>query len=230
MTTDTFTAETATRLLTNHLKDPSRLEGGDKPRTYLGMSEIGQDEYTLTERLLARLRGEDEETPLSLHWYNWTGNFTEAEIIKALEFQGVRPAEGARQRTVVADFDARFRGHVDYVTSENVLVEIKTINWNGYQNVRRENFPKMAHYDQVQAYLAHGGFARAVIIYYCRDVPFFTWTRDEGPGGWLSETLQANLAPPMWAADVEPDQRQQDFLNQKAQRILAQVDRMGMGG
>ncbi len=209
-------------MLTANLRDPAR-NNYEGPRMYLGMSEIGQDQYELFQGLLARFRG--EETPIEdrMHWYNWTGNFCEAELIKALEAQGLKPAEGGKQRTVVADFDPRFRGHVDYVAEDNTLLEMKTITWYGFAKLRDENRPRDAHVAQVQAYMRHGGFDRAVIIYYARDVPYRVW---DGvyKTGWVEAALRQEHTPALWAFEVEPHQTYQSRLDEKARSILVWLD------
>jgi len=175
------------------LREQSGLE---KHRPYLGMSGIGQCPRKL---YLEFVNGRPEPTDQS-HWYCWTGYLHEQAIVNLL---GEVPA---RQMEVVADFDERFRGHVDYPLGE-LVVDIKSVSWDKYGRVRANGTALAEHIKQMQMYMRHGGFARAALVYIARDVPHKEW---------------AGL--PLWVYEVEYLPDLADELDAKARAILAAVD------
>ena len=191
-----------------------RMEAGaglHEYRNYLGMSGIGgcprEQYFRMTD---------PEPSDQRLQWYGWTGYLHEAGVkcLLGRERDGVLTFLGARGlgRELVADFDGRYRGHVDVELSDGTLVEVKTTGWRKLlQQIKKER-AKPRHYDQVQAYLKHGPYARAVVVYVARDIPHMSFYKQ---GGWL---------PPFWCVDVEPWPARQEMLDQKAKAILKAVD------
>lgn len=179
--------------LVKSLRENSGLE---QHRPYLGMSGISQCPRKLYLEFVSGRRPPTDQQ----HWYCWTGYLHEAAILHLL---GVKP--GA-QVEVVAAFDARFRGHVDWSVGSDVI-EIKSVTWNKFNTIKINNRPQSEHNQQVQMYLRHGNWRGAQIIYIARDVP-----HREFDGA------------PFWVFEVRPDDTLADRLDQKARNILAAID------
>jgi len=83
------------------------------------------------------------------------------------------------RREVVADFDDRFKGHVDYVLKDGTLVEIKTVTWAAFCRLGEHvpHVPRWRDVGQVGLYAHHGRFTDAVIIYIPRDVDYDIYLR-----------------------------------------------------
>jgi len=111
-------------------------------------------------------------------------------------------------KELVADFDERYRGHTDYELPDGTLVEIKSTRWDKFVEIvhvkPRGNF---RHIAQVQAYMRHGNYSHAILIYVARDMPHRDWEF------------------PFWCVDVPRDERLMDELDEKAKMILAAIDK-----
>ncbi len=178
--------------------------GLEQRRAYLGMSQIGRCPRQL---YWAMVEGRsDTEMNEQRHWFCWTGYLHEAAM---LELLGVDVSQQGVE--IVADFDRRFRGHVDCVLDSSGIAEIKSVSWRKFQRIREWNRPDHLHMKQVQSYLHHGipgaVWDRAFIIYLARDVPFPEWR------GF-----------PIWVFGVPYNEALARMLDVKAQRILAAVD------
>ena len=189
--------------------------GHDPERDYLGMSQIAKPE----EELLAMLKGKRWQPSRETHLKLRLGHLHEAEIKAALEHISWHELKEewsyfGKELEVVADFDPRFRGHIDgmFITAEkeHVLCEIKSIGgsyakgWPLDDIALNDDPPSVAlprkDFAQVQAYMRHGGYERCLMIYVCR-----------------SRGL-------IWTCEVRPDAAMQDRLDAKAKRVLARFD------
>lgn len=193
------------------LRDPSRIFRDE----YLGMSTIGGCPYEAYQSFF------DPPETDALRWYNWAGYMIEDSILTMLQMNGLELDESRTQEELIADFDDRYRGHVDGVTTDDILLEVKSINWSGFNKVREREQAAPRNYDQVQAYLTHGCYQGAVIIYVCRDVKYYAWT--EGPT-WAYYDREIGNFIGFYALDIEPDTPRQDYLDNKAKMILAAID------
>lgn len=182
--------------LAQALRQKSGLEGH---RPYLGMSGIG----SCPRKLYMEFIGGKERPSDQQHWYCWTGYMHEAAVIGLIA--GEQTVQ--RQVEVVAEFDPRFRGHVDYVLGSQV-VEIKSVGWEKFIKIRDEGRAQYEHRAQVQMYLRHGGWPKGLIIYIARDVPHREFD-----------------GPPFWVFEADPDRKLADTLDAKAREVLAAIDR-----
>lgn len=161
-------------------------------RAYLGMSKIGDCPRRVTRELLHRLIPTDE-----IHRMSYTGYDQEASILKMLvEARVALPYK----RELVSQFDERLRGHIDAVTVENDLLEIKSLSSLKFQRVDQTRRIHPRHYVQVQLYMRYGGYRQALVV--CRN-------RD------TYEHLLFHIAY---------DPAQAENYEQKAKRILAAWD------
>lgn len=130
-------------------------------RAYLGMSKIGDCPRRVTRELLHRLIPTDE-----IHRMSYTGYDQEASILKMLvEARIALPYK----RELVSQFDERLRGHIDAVTVENDLLEIKSLSSLKFQRVDQTRRIHPRHYVQVQLYMRYGGYRQALVVYRNRD-------------------------------------------------------------
>lgn len=169
--------------------------GHDERRDYLGMSGIGDCSRKQYFNYVEGRKADDQ-----LLWYSWTGYLHEGGLIKLF-------GRSKREVEVVADFDERFRGHVDLALTRQDLVEIKSTNWKKFQRIRYAGEPDLRHQYQVQMYMRHGGWERCFVVYIARDVPHKEF-----------EGL------PIFVTEVRPDKNRADRLDAKAKAILAAID------
>jgi len=175
-------------------------------RGYVGMSGIGGCPLDLYRRATATIPRDER-----LMWYGWTGYLHESAIknllgahrAAILTFLGGAVPVG---RELIADFDSRYRGHTDHELPDGTLIEIKSTNWRRYQQVQARG-PDPRHVAQVQAYMRHGGYPHAIIIYVARDIFHQEWD-----------------GLPFWCCDVPPDAAIMDILDDRAKAILASID------
>jgi len=187
----------AFRLKTELERELLENSGLEQRREYLGMSAIGRCPRALYQQYV---NGRSQMT-IRHHYFCWVGYLFEDALAglfgERLQARGVE---------VVADFDDRFRGHVDFVTVESDPVEVKSVSWHKFKAVRSGG-PTPPHWSQMQMYLHHGGWARGFIVYVARDA---LW-KELG-------TL------PLRVFEVRPSQPLVEQLNDKARRVLAAVD------
>lgn len=211
-------ALTATQKLTAWLRNPER-----SPRHigYLGMSGIGNCPRQQYWQFV-----DPEPTEDRLHWYNWIGYTIENSILTTLREAGLQFVEGGSQMDVIADFDDRFRGHIDHELVDGTLIEIKSINWPKYVRLRLNNQADQRNLDQVQMYLRHGGFSQALIVYVVRDVPHREW--DQVQPWDLNQSIVSrpdrDYFLPFWIAEVHPDRDRANKLDHRAMSILEAID------
>lgn len=128
-------------------------------RACLDMSKIGDCPRRVTRELLHRLIPTDE-----IHRMSYTGYDQEASILKMLvEARIALPYK----RELVSQFDERLRGHIDAVTVENDLLEIKSLSSLKFQRVDQTRRIHPRHYVQVQLYMRYGGYRQALVV--CRN-------------------------------------------------------------
>lgn len=168
-------------------------------RSYLGMSRIGYCPCQLYFELL------QEQPPLQdgSYWRSWLGLVLENAVGDLLDLQVERYAP-----ELIASFDNRFKGHVDFHTpDEQLLIEFKTVTWNAFHRIRVESVYPDSHAAQVQAYLQHGPWQQAVLVYMARDIP---------------NDRQGHI--PLWTFDIYPDQTIGESLDAKARMVLDAYD------
>lgn len=176
-------------------------------RGYVGMSGIGGCLYDLYMRARHNIPPSDR-----LKWYGLTGAWHEAAVKRLLgqDAEAVTTFLGYPnpEHELVADFDARYRGHYDAVMPDGTLIEAKSVNWKKFAQVKRYGAFE-PHEAQCQAYMRHGGFDHAILVYICRDMPH-------------KELFSP--ACPLWTVDVERNEAWMDNLDDRAQRVLAALD------
>jgi hypothetical protein len=174
-------------------------------RGYVGMSGIGGCPRDLYWRAIDPILASDQ-----LHWYGWSGYLHEAALKNLLGahreailtfLSGSLPVG----RELIADFDPRYRGHTDHEAPDGTLIEYKSTGWNKFLKIQQRG-AGLRHIAQVQAYMRHGNYPNAIIVYVARDVPHREWQI------------------PFWCLDVERDERMMDELDEKARMVLAAVD------
>ena len=201
--------------LSRFMRDLERVKPRDK--TYLGMSSIGQD----SDKIYLTMLKPAEVPSDSLCWYHWAGYMFEVAIMDALAAYGIPLDPAASQREIVADFDNRFRGHIDGATKDGkTVIEVKTLTWRKYQTVREKNAAYSEHIEQVLCYMRHGGFERGLIVYAPRDIDWRFWSNPYH--GWTNADETNHLA--FGCIEILPDEERQDALDQKAQMILSALD------
>lgn len=188
------------------LREKSGLEAH---RPYLGMSGIGG----CPRKLYFDFVEQREVAGDQQHWYCWTGYLHEGAVVELLgsvvsnpnqEEEGVKPWR--RQVEVVAGFDQRFRGHVDYIIGEFV-VEVKSVGWEKFCRIKEDGQAQYEHRAQMAMYLRHGGWQRGYIVYIARDVP------------------HREFEPPFWVFELEWDEGLMERMDRKARDVLAAIDR-----
>lgn len=187
----------------DNLKAKSGLE---QHRPYLGMSGISQCPRLLYTQFL---NGRGYQS-LQDHWNCREGYKEQAD---ALEMLG---AVNPKEVEVVAEWDARYKGHTDWETPDGDLVEIKSVYWDKFQWVVEHRRAKREHYEQIQAYMTHGGWKHCHLVYKARDVPTEQWKR---------ETISICGGIPVWVISVGLNREVSDRLDTKARVVLGAIDR-----
>jgi len=168
-------------------------DDADDGRTYLGMSQIGRCARALYNELTygrRRMRGAGIRL---CH----EGKVHEADILRRLKAQGVQLTNCNRE--LVADFDDRFKGHIDGEIDGDLL-ELKSVGFRDHLEDVRRRGARMKDRWQVQAYMAFGGYERALIVYK---------VRADGD---------------IWIVEVRRDEVMIEQLRRKAARVLDCVD------
>ncbi len=192
------------QLYIDNLKAKSGLE---QHRPYLGMSGISQCPKLLYNQFT---NGRGYQS-IRDHWNCRIGYLWQRE---ALDLLG---AVNPKESEVIAGFDARFRGHTDWETSEGDLVEVKSVGYEKFLDVFTKRRAFRGHYDQVQMYLEHGGFNHYChIVYVARDVP---------ESAWSGEVIRDCGGIPVWIVSVGLNREVSDRLDAKARMILGAIDR-----
>lgn len=109
-------------------------------------------------------------------------------------------------RELMADFDSRYRGHVDIVLLDGTLVDVKSVGPEKFVKLKRDGRGQYTHVCQMQAYMEHGPFHRGILLYVARNLPHFSWQL------------------PFWCVDVPRDEMLMKRLDEKAKSILAAID------
>jgi len=180
--------EISDQLLTWTIKN-----SGAEHRQYLGMSAISACPTELY-RWMTRGRHWDTRSHLSCY----SGYLFESDIkhrLMAIYGHLLKPG-----RELVADFDHRYMGHTDGEI-DALLLEIKSVTNDKLERIRSvdRRIPRN-HYEQVQAYMRHGGYQLAVVVYVARDTGA------------------------LWTTEITFNKPVAERLDEKARSILAAVD------
>ena len=140
-----------------------RNSGHDAERSYLGMSQIARCPAELYDDLVD---GREAPGPGLCALFH-EGYLHQYDVERCLGDLGLF----GPGRELVAEWDARFRGHTDgeLLDEPPELLEIKSVNAERFTWVREENRCFEEHYDQVQMYLLHGGYERGMVLYKDRE-------------------------------------------------------------
>lgn len=130
-------------------------------RNYLGISQVVKCSKLAYETFLNGSDPSDYH-----HRMCYVGYLFERDVLQRM--REMRLAQLDR-REVVAEVDARLRGHIDGLTSWGDLLEIKSVSSSKFDLVCREGRALHEHNDQVQLYMRYGGWAYAWIVYVCRE-------------------------------------------------------------
>ncbi len=171
------------------------IEDNQEDRHYLGMSEIGRCPLELYRKLVNGREPADAQ----LVRYGNEGRLHEQDVIERLDKMGIRVVN--TQKEIVADFDSRFRGHIDgeLALGDYDLLEVKSVKLARFERVRVFGVFE-EHIYQTQCYMRYGGYLRAFVVYKNRDT------------GEVAVCL------------VELDGELGARLEQKAREVLAAVD------
>ena len=178
--------------------DPERYATGFNGGPYLGMSQIGKKEGDLVAMMQGKGWQPSEEDHLRLR----LGHVFET-VIEGLLFEAGLVEEDViygSELEVVADFDERFRGHIDGWFTNGALLEIKSTFQEKLDRLMASRRLPGHVYEQVQLYMVHGGFKEGYVVYIARDTGR------------------------MWVCYVRPNRAVVEKLNAKAKRVLAQFD------
>jgi len=151
-------------LITTRILDQIEKESGlELARTYLDISKIAGCPRAAVNEYNSGLT----PTPTG-HRMAYAGYEQERSIARLLCNAGVFQ-EGSAGREVVAPFDDRLRGHIDGLTINNELLEIKSLSIKKFEMLQAANLPLKNHVVQTQLYLRYGHWKKAFLIYRCRD-------------------------------------------------------------
>ena len=167
-------------------------------RDYLGMSGAGECPRSWYWRTVDPIRDE------RMTWYAFTGYMHEFRLLELLGVKQVR-------RSLVADFDNRYRGHTDHELPDGTLLEFKSVSWERYLKLFADGKGDWKNRSQCQAYMRHGIFPHAVLIYVARDIPWYAF--------------DFSSPKPFFTIDVWRHEGWMDELDEKAKMVLACIDK-----
>lgn len=152
----TFTPEQ----LENLIKEVIVFNSGfEKKRNYLSISHVsGCPRRAMREYM--------EGFPVTEHTYEmcYAGYENERSVLEILHTVLIRnPVE------VVAPFDERLKGHLDAMTTEGDVVEVKSVNQRKWEKIIKERRPLFEHFAQVQLYMRYAKRERTFLIYRNRE-------------------------------------------------------------
>ncbi len=165
-------------------------------RDYLGMSAISTCPRELYRRMVDGRPRPDAQGKRYCH----EGYLHEDDIVRRLDRAGWKVLN--RGRELVAPFDKRFAGHIDGDFDGALMLEIKSVKLERFDEIARTNRAPDAHYEQVQVYLRYGGYSSCMLIYKCRE---------DGQ---------------VWALEVERNDKVGARLEEKARKVLEAIDRV----
>lgn len=152
----TFTPEQ----LENLIKESLALRSGfEKKRDYLSISHVsGCPRRAMREYL------EGFEINEHTHEMCFAGYENERSVLDILHTVLIHnPVE------VVAPFDSRLKGHLDAMTVEGDVVEVKSVNARKWEKIIKERRPLLEHFAQVQLYMRYAKRERTFIVYRNRE-------------------------------------------------------------
>lgn len=138
--------------------------GLDQHRDYVGMSKIGGCSLANYLEFFDGIHLSEEA-----HRMCYTGYEQEANILLMLANMGIAQIVPDDRKEVVAPFDPRLRGHIDALTCEGDLLEVKSVSNRKFVQVRDTGRSLGKHFVQVQLYMLYGNWNKAFIVYRCRD-------------------------------------------------------------
>jgi hypothetical protein len=138
--------------------------GLDQHRDYLGISKIaGCPRRTVKEFLYGLINPDDISHRMCFAGYEQERSIREILIAQGVMMEPVVYAE------IAAPFDKRLKGHIDGMTRDGDLIEIKSVSARKYQKVIETGKSLTDHFIQCQLYMRYGGMKQAFIVYRCRE-------------------------------------------------------------
>lgn len=138
----------------------------EKPRNYLGMSEIGDCARKLW--LKFHVGAVDVPTPRMMRLFG-LGDMIEARVVKELKAAGFKIS--GRQKPF-KDFKGKFKGHCDGIveglpeSSKPHILEVKSANDKNFELFQKKGVKGQSfkYWAQVQCYMGYAKLERAIII------------------------------------------------------------------
>lgn len=135
----------------------------DQHRDYLGLSKIAD-----CPRAVVREYRNGIKPDAVAYRFCFAGYEQERSILDLLDSAGILEP-GTAGMEIVAPFDRRLRGHIDGLTRDGELLEIKSVTVDKFRQVVNSSRAIRKHFIQVQLYMLYSGIKRANIIYRCRE-------------------------------------------------------------
>ncbi len=139
-----------------YIRDHSGLE---LKRDYLGMSHIGRCARMQYDWFV---NGKEHGPTDRAHMNCISGHMFEAKMLDILTHAGILALFESKE--LVAPFDPRFRGHIDGVTADGELVEIKTFTADAYRRIFRTQVIPVEYVYQIQTYMHYGNLPSTLFV------------------------------------------------------------------
>lgn len=151
-------------LIENQLQIIIENESGlDQHRDYLGISKVAE----CPRRTYHEFFDGVALTP-EAHRFCYAGYFMERDIWRMLIDAGIAKPE-TNGLEVVSGWNPDFRGHIDGLTVDHELLEIKSVSDIKWKKIQESDRSIFRHYCQVQLYMKYLGIKTAYIIYRNRE-------------------------------------------------------------
>jgi hypothetical protein len=131
----------------------------DERRDYLGISHVSGCQRRAYTNYINGMSIDENTRRMSFAGYE------QEQSIRTM-LNGVIHDNG---KEVIAGFDKRLRGHVDGVTVDYDLIEIKSVTVKKFQKIIETGKALHEHFAQCQLYMRYGSIQKGFIIYRCRE-------------------------------------------------------------
>ena len=141
----------------------TRHSGFELRRNYLSISHIAG-----CPRQAVREYKEGYEVQEYSHRMAFAGYEMEVGVRAILEAEEVADPS-SRYMEVVAPFDERLKGHLDGLTVDGDIIEIKSVSRSQFKKIEEKGKVLWSHFVQTQLYMRYSGRKLAFVVYRCRD-------------------------------------------------------------
>jgi hypothetical protein len=137
--------------------------GHAERRDYVGVSNIGKCPRQAYMDIVHGVPATDFAVRMG-----YAGRLFEVGVRSLLGIAGLLDVHGIDSQ-VVCPSNSLVKGHVDGISVDGDLIEIKSVSTRKWEVIAYKNRPMYEHRDQVLLYMHFGGWRNCLLIYVCRE-------------------------------------------------------------